>query len=241
MVGSTNGIIHRVRQLLRQTDPTPDAELLARFVGDRDSEAFALLLRRHGPMVHGVCRRVLRNEADAEDAFQATFLVLARRAGSVRPQGLLGNWLYGVAYRTALEAKRAAAVRRARERRAAEMKTRAPTAEGSLPDLREVLDQELAGLPGVYRAAVVLCDLEGLAEGRGRAAGVFEDAVGPAVPPPLDAGRATVAARASGPRGGIGVVRLRRRAYRRRWRNQRSDEYSCGQELAAVAASPVAH
>jgi RNA polymerase sigma factor (sigma-70 family) len=162
MAGSTDGIIHRVRHLLRQTDTTSDAELLARFVEDRDAEAFAHLVGRHGPMVLGVCRRVLRNEADAEDAFQATFLVLARRAGVVRPRSLLGNWLYGVAYRTALEARRAAAVRRARERRAAEMKTSAPATDGAEPDLREVLDRELAALPDVYRAAVILCDLEGL-------------------------------------------------------------------------------
>jgi RNA polymerase sigma factor (sigma-70 family) len=113
-------------------------------------------------MVHGVCRRVLRNAADADDAFQATFLLLARRARSLRRQRLVGNWLYGVAYRTALEARRAAAVRRARERRAAEMKTHAPATDDAAPDLREVLDRELAALPDVYRAAIVLCDLEGL-------------------------------------------------------------------------------
>src|SRR5213078_4866756 len=99
-----------------------------------------------------------------DDAFQATFLVLARRAAAVRPRSLLGNWLYGVAYRTALEARRAAAVRRDRERRAAEMRNpaAATVADGPPADLREVLDRELAALPDVYRAAVVLCDLEGL-------------------------------------------------------------------------------
>ena len=161
-MGSTNGIIHRVRHLLRRGDRASDAELLSRFVADRDGEAFSLLVNRHGPMVLGVCRRVLRNAADADDAFQATFLVLARRAGAVRPQSLLGNWLYGVAYRTALEARRAAAVRRARERRAAEMKTPASGTDATPSDLREVLDRELSALPDVYRAAVVLCDLEGL-------------------------------------------------------------------------------
>ncbi len=162
MVSSTNGIIHRVRHLLGRGDATPDSELLTRFVADRDGEAFTLLVHRHGPMVLGVCRRVLRNAADADDAFQATFLVLARRAGAVRPQSLVGNWLYGVAYRTALEAKRAAAVRRARERRAAEMKTPMPAADAQPDDLRELLDRELSALPDVYRAAVVLCDLQGL-------------------------------------------------------------------------------
>lgn len=163
MKGSTNGIIHRVRHLLVRADRSTDAELMARFIADHDADAFALLVRRHGPMVHGVCRRVLRNGADADDAFQATFLLLARRARSIQRPRLLGNWLYGVAYRTALEARRAAAVRKARERRAAEMKhssARDPSA--ATPDLAEILDRELAALPDVYRTAVVLCDLEGL-------------------------------------------------------------------------------
>jgi RNA polymerase sigma factor (sigma-70 family) len=105
---------------------------------------------------------VLGNAADADDAFQATFLVLARRAHSLRPRPLLGNWLYGVAYRTALEARRAAAVRRFKERRAAVTRTDAAAEDPRPDDLREVLDRELAALPDVYRAAVVLCDLEGL-------------------------------------------------------------------------------
>src|SRR5438128_4518146 len=161
MAEHANGLATRLRHLLGTADVTPDAELLARFVADRDGEAFALVVRRHGPMVHGVCRRVLRNHADADDAFQATFLVLARRAATIRPRPLLGNWLYGVAYRTALEARRAAAVRRLKERRAAVMKTDA-TADDRTDELREVLDRELAALPDVYRAAVVLCDLQGL-------------------------------------------------------------------------------
>ena len=83
--------------------PEDDAELVRRFVADRDEAAFAALVRRHGPMVLGVCRRVLRDPHDAEDAFQATFLVLARRAGSLR-RGALAGWLYTTARRSALRA-----------------------------------------------------------------------------------------------------------------------------------------
>src|SRR5262245_51366626 len=82
-----------------------DGDLLERFVTGDDEAAFEALLRRHGPMVLGACRRVLRNEADAEDAFQATFLVLVRKAASIRPRGMVGNWLYGVAHSTALKAR----------------------------------------------------------------------------------------------------------------------------------------
>ena len=116
---------------------------------------------RHGPLVLGVCRRVLRDAHGAEDAFQATFLVLVRRAASVVPREAVGNWLYGVAYRTALEARRAAARRRARERQVHDMPHPTARPQEIGRELRPLLDEELSRLPDKYRSAVVLCDLEG--------------------------------------------------------------------------------
>src|SRR4051794_18610769 len=146
-----------VGHLRRLTGPSAsDWHLLGQFIVEPGGPAFAELLRRHGPMVLGVCRRLLRNEADAADAFQATFLVLARRAGSVRPAALVGHWLYGVARRTALHARRAEARRKAKEREAG---ARRPPWEDS-DDLREVLDAELERLPRSQREVIVLCDLE---------------------------------------------------------------------------------
>src|SRR5579885_1298049 len=94
-----------------------DGELLERFTARRDEAAFAALMQRHGPMVWGVCLRVLHDAHRAEDAFQATFLVLVRKAGSVRKRGSVGSWLYGVAYRAAVKARARAAAARAQERR----------------------------------------------------------------------------------------------------------------------------
>jgi RNA polymerase sigma factor (sigma-70 family) len=136
-----------------------DGHLQALFLADRDEGAFAALVRRHGPMVLGVCRRLVRHQQDAEDCFQAAFLVLAQRAASVRC-GSLAAWLYGVAYRVALRCRRTTARRCARERQVDEM----PQPEVPPPepqDWRPLLDEELNALPEKYRAAVVLCDLEG--------------------------------------------------------------------------------
>jgi DNA-directed RNA polymerase specialized sigma24 family protein len=95
----------RTAALLQAGDYPTDAELLELFLSRHDGAAFEALLRRHAPMVLGVCRRVLRHAQDTEDAFQATFLVLARKAASLRSRALLGHWLYGIAFRTALKAR----------------------------------------------------------------------------------------------------------------------------------------
>src|SRR5438067_10158795 len=114
--GQARNVLRLVRRAVQPGDGDEDAPLLERFVTRRDEAAFEALVRRHGPMVLGVCRRLLRHAQDAEDAFQATFLVLVRKAAALGQPELLGNWLYGVAYRTALDARAAAARRQARER-----------------------------------------------------------------------------------------------------------------------------
>ncbi len=158
---------HPVLRFLRRlpgprgaADPS-DGELLARFAGRRDEAAFALLVDRYGSLVLGLCRRVLRNHHDAEDAFQATFLVLARKAGSIRRPHLLGNWLYGVAYRTALKARADAARRRNREQAAPSRREAPPATEMAEAELKRVLDEEVSRLPEKYRTAFVLCCLQG--------------------------------------------------------------------------------
>jgi RNA polymerase sigma-70 factor (ECF subfamily) len=137
-----------------------DGELLDRFVARREEAAFEALVRRHGPMVLGVCRRILRNEADAEDAFQATFLVLASRAPCVWPRATVGNWLHGVAHKTALRAKAMRLRRCTKEREAGAMPMQHPP-QAEREELLALLDQELSALPEKYRAALILCELEG--------------------------------------------------------------------------------
>src|SRR5437764_506945 len=117
-----------------------DTQLLASFLG-REEGAFEVLVRRHGRMVLGVCRRVLGNSHDAEDAFQATFLVFLRKAASLRQRELLGNWLYGVAYRTALEAKTARARRRAKEATMRAVTSTQNVADDTWRELQPLLDQ----------------------------------------------------------------------------------------------------
>jgi polysaccharide biosynthesis/export protein len=146
--------------LLHDRNRFTDGQLLDRFLARREEAAFEALVQRHGPMVLGVCQRVLHNAHDAEDAFQATFLVLVRKAASIVPRERVGNWLYGVAHRTALKARGEAARRRAREQQVKDVPRREP-AEEFWWELRPLLDAELHRLPDNYRAAVVLCDLEG--------------------------------------------------------------------------------
>jgi RNA polymerase sigma factor (sigma-70 family) len=141
-----------------------DDKLLKRFVVERDEVAFAALVARHGGMVMGVCRRILHDEHDVEDAFQATFLVLVSRAKAIRDGGLLGHWIYGVAHRVAVRARANAARRYVHEQNltAAQAGVEPPSREGERRDLVAVLDEELTRLPELLRAPMVLCYLEGL-------------------------------------------------------------------------------
>jgi RNA polymerase sigma factor (sigma-70 family) len=153
-----NKVVAYVRRLTDGESHGSDRELLDRFARNRDESAFAELVRRHGPMVLAACRRVLRHEQDAEDAFQAAFLVLARKADSIRDHGSAGGWLYQVAHRVALRAKALA------ERRRALVTPLDGDLAGPMPDdagVQTFLDEELARLPELYRSAVVLCYLEG--------------------------------------------------------------------------------
>jgi RNA polymerase sigma factor (sigma-70 family) len=163
MPTALSGLIRRLKvDLAADGEAMTDGALLERFVSMRDEAAFAGLVRRHGPMVLGVCRRLLRDPHEVEDAFQATFLVAVRKAASVRPREMFGNWLYGVAYRTAREARARLARRRTKEKQTDDM-PHPPQAdpEADWDELRRLLDQELSRLPEKYRAPVILCELEG--------------------------------------------------------------------------------
>src|SRR5688500_1835164 len=155
------GINNRIRPLLQALTELDchrktDGQLLEQFLTLRDEAAFTALIRRHGPMVLGVCRRILGNAADADDAFQATFLVLVRKAPSLAARPVLGDWLHGVARRTALKAQRAAARRREQEL----AQVRDAVAPAPRNDWLPLLDEELTRLPEKYRLPIVLCDLE---------------------------------------------------------------------------------
>jgi RNA polymerase sigma factor (sigma-70 family) len=159
--GVLTDFLQRLRWSLRSRGAAEatDADLLGRFVESREEAAFATLVQRHGPMVFNVCRRLVQNPADADDAFQATFLVLVRRAASIRKPQLLGNWLYGVAHRVAVRARIQAVRRRAGEMSEVEMIAANPDHQGS--EWSPVLHEELNRLPDKYRAPMVLCYLQG--------------------------------------------------------------------------------
>src|SRR5262249_5456473 len=155
--GQLSAVLRHLYHLagVRTHDWLTDGQLLERFTARHEEAAFAALVRRHGPMVLGVCWRLLHDSHDAEDAFQATFLVLFRRARSLDRGGSLANWLYTVAYHVALRA-RADAARRQQCERAAPRRDEAPAAD-VWSDLRPVLDEELTRLPDKDRAPAVLC------------------------------------------------------------------------------------
>ena len=169
-----------LRRLLLRTDGNAwpsildggDRQLLERFVGDEDEAAFAALVARHGQLVLGVCRSVLRQQQDAEDAFQATFLVLARMASSIRKPDSLACWLHGVALRTALKERRAMATRRRNTARiiarsaskglsTRELSPEQPVSEAALREVQMILHEEVERLPEKNRIPFVLCCLEG--------------------------------------------------------------------------------
>jgi RNA polymerase sigma factor (sigma-70 family) len=138
-----------------------DSGLLEQFAAQQEEATFEALVRRHGSMVWGVCRRVLRDHHDAEDAFQATFLVLARKGHTIAHRELISNWLYGVAYQTAVKARSTRARRRIREGQTTNMPEPEAVSPNMLDDLTKLLDRELSRLPEKFRIPIVLCELEG--------------------------------------------------------------------------------
>ena len=159
--GQLNAVLCYLRRaVLPAEGNTSDGQLLQRFLATRDETAFEALLRRHGRMVLSVCRRILSNLADAEDAFQASFVVLVRKAATVAGHASLGGWLHGVAYRTALKARATRARQLAKEKQMA--RPEAVCDQGSpWSELRPIIDEELGRLPDKYREPIILCDLEG--------------------------------------------------------------------------------
>jgi RNA polymerase sigma factor (sigma-70 family) len=157
-------ILRQLRTLMatQRAGGQTDAILLEQFVSQRDELAFAALLERHGPMVLGVCRRILQEEHRAEDAFQATFLVLVRKAGSIRKQQSLASWLHGVALRLVRKAKAEAAQAKRPDARIHSPSAVDAEAQASWRESQEILDDELQRLPENYRLPLVLCYLEGL-------------------------------------------------------------------------------
>ena len=146
----------------KQVEVASDQQLLEAFIQHGDNASFEAIVNRHGPMVFGICRRMLLNDHDAEDAFQATFLVLARKAPSVNPPDMLANWLSGVAKKTALHARSRNRKRQSREKTIAASPHRVVSEQLGSADLRPILEQEVYRLPAKYRICIVLCDLQGM-------------------------------------------------------------------------------
>ena len=163
MAETQTGAVGQLRKLLetQAAQDLSDGQLLLRFAAQRDESAFASLMKRHGPLVYGVCRHVLGHDQDAEDAFQGTFLVLARKAKSIHHQNSVAGWLHGVAYRVSLKARQTRVRRRHHEAQTAKADVgQAPAHEG-WRELQAILDEELARLPEKFRTPFVLCVLEG--------------------------------------------------------------------------------
>jgi RNA polymerase sigma factor (sigma-70 family) len=148
------------RVLARDPNQRTDAELVEHFVANGDQAAFEALVRRHGPMVLGVCRRIVQHTQDAEDAFQATFLILARKAATLARRELLSGWLYGVAFRVARRSRTMRARRKLRERPFHDHHGK-EDGNGVYSDLEPLLDEELHRLPKAYQLPILLCDLQG--------------------------------------------------------------------------------
>jgi RNA polymerase sigma factor (sigma-70 family) len=162
-LGQDNSLLRYIRRLTAKgaAEESSDRQLLEQFVVRQDETAFAALLQRHGPLVWGVCRRLLHDANDADDAFQATFLVFVQKAASIGRGEHLAPWLYGVAYRIAVRARANAAKRRFHETRVAPRPLSLPAAEAGWRDLRPILDEEIGRLPEKYRLPLILCYLQG--------------------------------------------------------------------------------
>src|SRR5262245_46742388 len=156
-IGNDGSVLHQIRRLFHTGTIAgmSDRQLLERFTTARDEAAFEALVARFGPMILGVCRRVLWDEEDVEDAFQATFLVLVRKSRTLGPRVALGCWLYGVACRVALRARAQAARRQVRERQGCAAEGWAEDQSPARLELAEILDQEVCRLPARYRWPIV--------------------------------------------------------------------------------------
>jgi RNA polymerase sigma factor (sigma-70 family) len=169
MAAALDHALNRLRKLVAAENASQwtDAQLLERFANRRDEEAFAALVARHGAMVFNVCQRTLHNDADAEDACQATFLILARKCRSIRKKASVGSWLHGVALRAASTLRKQMVRRRERDKGATPLSETNPVAEITWREVRTILDEEIERLPEKFKGPVLLCFLEGKAHNEG--------------------------------------------------------------------------